>query len=147
MKEEFNIVNHIIKIDVQATIHFYQTQNSILDDCTCNDCSYFYHDFIHKSFSVFDTLRRFGVDLGKNLNSEPTGVWCVREDNGKVVHIFQVYQVIGHFADTSLEEIHYSITESDLNFNIKLIQSGSDNIDIELRIEEEEPNKTLSPFV
>ena len=100
MKEEYNIDNHIIKIDVQATINFYLTQNRISDDCTCDDCSYFYHEFIHKPFSIFDSLKKFGVDLGKNLKSESTGVWCVRKSNDEVAYIFQVYQVIGHFANT-----------------------------------------------
>ena len=39
-----------------------------------------------------------GIDLGKNLTDEPTGVWCVRNESGDFLHCEQVYQAVGELS-------------------------------------------------
>ena len=137
MKTIFEIKNKKIEIDVDATREFYDAQNKIPQDCECGDCLYFYEEFINKPYSIFILLRKFGVDLGKNLRREPTGVWCVRESNGKIVYIFQVYKIIGKFLISEEKDVQYSMVEDGFNMSIKFIQLDSNAIDIELNIEEE----------
>ncbi|WP_338768199.1 hypothetical protein WAF17_07320 [Bernardetia sp. ABR2-2B] len=136
MNTKFTIEKNQIEVDVKATREFYLTQNKIPKDCKCEDCEYFYNEFTNLSSKTLEQLKSFGVDLGKNLTSEPTGVWCVRDDRGEVIHIFQVYQISGKLLETNEKEFEYSNIENGLKMNIKFLQSSLDKIDIELTVDE-----------
>ena len=59
---------------VEATREFYRTQSRIIDGCECEDCKFYYHIFSRKNLELYNYLSNLGVDIGKNLDSEPTGV-------------------------------------------------------------------------
>ena len=142
MNTKFAIEKNQIEVDIKATREFYLTQNEIPKDCECDDCAYFYNEFINMTSKTLVLIQSFGVDLGKNLTSEPTGVWCVRDESGKVAHIFQVYQMCGKLLDINKKEFEYSSIENEMKMNVKFIQSAIDKIDIELTIGEENVNVT-----
>jgi len=129
---EIKIKNEFIEVDVDATQEFYLTQNDILEDCECDDCQYFYKNFIHKPFKILEIIKKFGVDLSENLVDESTGVWCVRNDS-HLLHIFQVYQAKGVIHNPQ-KEIKYSVIEHGLKMEIRLYQSAFNVIDIELTV-------------
>lgn len=95
MKQTFKINNEELQVDTVKTKEFYQTQNKIIDNCTCDDCNFYATNFIKEKLEIFSILQLMGVDLEKNLITEPTGVWCIRDDQGKFLHCQQVYQTVG----------------------------------------------------
>lgn len=135
MRKNIEFENLKIEVDVDLTNEFYLTQNKIPDDCKCEDCMFYYEKFIHKPYKAFDFISKLGIDLGKNLSSEPTGVWCVRDDNGGIIYVFQVYQAIGKILNLNNNEFQVEFIEKNLKMNMKLIQSNIDLIDIELKID------------
>lgn len=80
-------------------------------------------------------LSSMGVDLQKNLNSEPTGVWCVRDENDNFVHCYQVYQIVGLFSVGDKTQLKYEKEEGGYKVSAAFLPAGSDKIDIELRID------------
>jgi len=76
-----------------------------------------------------------GVDLGKNLASEPTGVWCIRDNKDFFIHCQQVYQVVGHFSATDMSETKYEKRENGYKIASTFLRAGADKVDIVLQID------------
>lgn len=92
---QFQIAGKSVFVDIDATTKFYSSQNHISEDCPCDDCNHYLNYFIKRPFEILTILSKMGIDLEKNLNSEPTGVWChVGEDN-QLGHCSQTFEVIG----------------------------------------------------
>lgn len=140
MNSKVKIEDGKIEIDVDATRDFYLTQNEIIKDCDCADCAFYYYDFIKQPFRFLEELKSAGIDLGKNLTSEPTGVWCLIDDDKKVIHIDQVYQAKGKFLNSDESQFTTEKVENGLNVKLNFLQSKPDTIDIEVRI-----NKIITP--
>lgn len=134
MNSALKIEDGKIEIDVDATRNFYLTQNETIKDCDCDECAFYYNDFIHQPFQFLEELKCLGIDLGKNLTSEPSGVWCVRDDDKKVVHIAQVYQAKGRFLNQDETQFKSEKAENGLNVKLNFLQSKPDTIDIEVQI-------------
>jgi hypothetical protein len=135
MTEDFKINGTTLKVDKVSTEKFYLTQNKITDNCGCSDCLFYADNFTKQPFEIFKTLKDMGVDLEKNLSSEPTGVWCVRDDNGQLIYCFQVYQVFASLDTLDKTEISYEKHESGYKVDAKFIQSSADRVDIELKFD------------
>ncbi|XWN36699.1 MAG: hypothetical protein ROO71_12140 [Balneola sp.] len=71
-----------------------------------------------------------GVDLTKNLTSEPTGVWCIRDDTGTMNHCQQVLRAMGKVVGE--DKILYKKIEYGYEVNSEFEQINSNEIDIEL---------------
>jgi len=136
MRTNFRVGKEQIEVDVNSTREFYLSEETVINDCDCVDCFYFYNEFINKPSETLELIKSFGVALGKNLTNEPTGAWCVRSNNGKVVHIFQVYQVNGKLLSTNGESFECTNNENRLKMNVKFQQSAFSMIDIELTVDE-----------
>lgn len=133
MIKTFNINGTQVAINVLATKEFYKTQKNISEDCDCSDCSYYQNIFTNKSFAFFDILTKMGVDIKKNLSSEPTGVWCIRNESNNIIHVTNYHHVIGNI--TQSKQVECSIVEHKLNFNLFFRQIEENIIDIELSID------------
>ncbi|SFT40105.1 hypothetical protein SAMN05216474_0354 [Lishizhenia tianjinensis] len=136
MNHTFKIGDHQIEVDIDATREFYTRQNKIIDDCECQDCFYFHNDFINQPLNIFKILISFGIDIKKNLNSEPTGLWCIRNKNGQVSHLVQRFQLIGKLIQN--KENYFILSSHDNGFKVStsFSQSANNKIDIELIIDE-----------
>jgi hypothetical protein len=86
-------------------------------------------------FEIFKALSDMGVDLEKNLSSEPTGVWCIRDDNGELIHFFQVYQIFGSIDSLDKAEIKYLKIDRGYKVDAKFIESSANTVDIELKFD------------
>lgn len=73
----FQIGQCIIRVDVERTRYLYSEQNSIHEDCSCEHCLHYFVNVIKKPVRIFEILSKMGVDLGKNENAEPDGVWHI----------------------------------------------------------------------
>jgi len=135
MIKDFNVNGATLKVDKDSTERFYLTQDKITDNCGCSDCSFYTDTFTKQPFEIFKTLKDMGVDLEKNLSSEPTGVWCVRDENGQLIYGFQVYQVFASIDNLNKQEINYVKLESRYKVDAKFKESNSERVDIELRFE------------
>lgn len=120
----------LIDIDTVLTKKFYHEQVLIKNDCSCGDCAFFVDRFTKFPFEIFNILARMGVDLTKNLTSEPTGVWCIRDDTGVMNHCQQVLRVIGKIVGE--DKILYKKIEYGYQVNSEFEQINSNEIDIEL---------------
>lgn len=134
MIQTFKIGDEDLCIDTDRTRELYLEQTRIVDDCSCDDCLYFSDSFIKEDLEIFRILHLMGVDLGKNLTKEPTGVWCIEDDNGFLLHCSQVYQVVGSKPASHLSEIVYEATERGFEISARFIKSGLDSFDVVLQI-------------
>lgn len=112
-------------------------QHKIVDDCTCDDCNFYATNFIKNGLEIFGILNAIGIDLCKNLISEPTGVWCVRGDNGELLHCQQVYQAVGQFTKDTVSKVIYEKTENNFKIFVSVVQMENEKIDFDLIISKE----------
>jgi len=133
--QSFYIAGERLEIDPIKTKEFYLTQHKITDDCQCDDCHFYAVVFIQKKFSFFELLKTMGIDLRKNLTGEPTGVWCVRDDQGGFLYCQHVYQAIGQFSNTNTERFRYNMAEGDYKILAEIVKKIEGKIDFELIIE------------
>lgn len=124
-------------VDIDKTKEFYLTQEKIIDNCTCDDCRFYATEFIKEKLEIFEVISETGVDLEKNLKSEPTGVWCVRDEDGSLLFCQQVYQVTGKILPEGTSRLNYEKTEKGYKITVLFTQPSSDKIDIDLVIERE----------
>ena len=73
----------------------------------CDDCRFYATTFISQDLEIFGILKLMGIDLGKNLTDEPTGVWCVRNESGDFLDCEQVYQAVGEIANKDILKLKY----------------------------------------
>ena len=125
----------VINVEMELTRQFYLKQHSVIADCSCSDCVFFFENVIHRPFEIFKILRDFGVDLGKNLDSEPTGAWCVRDDHGELIHCDQTYQIFGKMDCWGKSEFNYSKFEDGWRVNARFRQLNLDNVSVALNVD------------
>jgi len=123
------IENIISKVDSSKTRGFYLSQNLIKDDCSCEDCKFYQDKFIKYSLDIFKTLDGCGVDLRKNINDEPTGVWVVCEED-KLVHCEPAYRLIGDFKD--INEDVFKLINGNYNLTMQVFKNDNSFITIYL---------------
>ena len=124
-----------LDVDTAKTMEFYKSQNKIVDDCTCDDCNFYATIFIKEKLEIFSLLQSMGVDLEKNLISEPTGVWCIRDDNGNLLHCQQIFQVVGQLSIKNSSKLRFENTEFGFGVATTFAQADGDKIDIEVLID------------
>ncbi|MEY5048584.1 MAG: hypothetical protein RLZZ175_1943 [Bacteroidota bacterium] len=134
MVNEINIENETLIFDTEMTKKFYLSQEKTKDGCQCLECKYYVDFFTKQPFEIFLLLQKMGVDLEKNLESEPTGVWCVRDDNGKLLHCDQAYQIFGNINSEEKSEIKYSKIENNYKIDAYFKQINVDNLHVSLDI-------------
>lgn len=122
-------------VDCDKTREFYLTQEKIIDDCQCENCKIYAEYFTKEPLEIFSMLSSMGVDLQKNLNSEPTGVWCIRDEDYTFRHCVQVYQVVGHFSSGNNAELKYEKEEGSYKITAFFTGVGDETIDIDLMID------------
>jgi hypothetical protein len=122
-------------VDKDKTQQFYLTQENIIDDCKCDDCKFYSEVFTKEPLEIFSTLSSLGVNLQKNLNKEPTGVWCIRDENDNFLHCDQVYQVLGYFSNCGKSQVRYEKQENGYKVSALFLEADTDTIDIRLSID------------
>ena len=134
MTTTIKVQDNSLQVDVSKTEEFYLTQHHITEDCACDDCEFYSTEFIKQPLEIFGLILKMGVDLGKNLKSEPSGVWCIREADGNFTYSQQVYQTFGHILPIDTSQIKYEKTEKGFNINALFSQTKDETIDIVLTI-------------
>ena len=81
---------------------------------------------------IFRFLKNVGTDLKKNLKTEPTGVWCIRDDDNEFICFQQVYLIKGSLSKNSSH--HYEKEELGLKINAEFINED-DNIIVDLIVD------------
>lgn len=130
----FNINSEYLQIDVAKTKEFYLTQNKILEGCSCNDCYFYTTTLIKSNLEIFRILNDMGIDLSKNLSSEPTGAWCIRDEKEGFLSSQQTYQAVGQFLNNNNLKVVYEKVESNLNVFACFLKTDSDKINVDLII-------------
>ena len=122
-------------IDPDESSAFYLTQNKITDDCSCEDCLFYTTVFTKERLEIFSMLSSMGVDLERNLQSEPTGVWCVMNEHNNFLHSQQVYRTIGQITPSGVTQVKYEKVENGYKVNALFLKAGDNTIDIDLMID------------
>jgi len=134
MKKDFKIDGTILRVDKKVTKNLYLTEVKITDNCNCDDCDFYVNRLIKQPFEIFQMLLEMGIDLEKNLSSEPKGVWCVRDNQGQLIHVDQVYRLSGTIIDK--QEIVYSRIEETYKIGARFIPYKVDYVDVELKFDQ-----------
>lgn len=135
MRTSFEIGNISIMVDVEKTRAFYTEQKTIIQGCQYADCQYYANSFINEPIEIFSLLRSFGIDLTKNLNADPGGVWCIHDDSGGLLHCNQVCMIVGSFEEHTDSEAVYRKEENGYATMAFFSQHEEDFIQIELQID------------
>lgn len=133
MKYYKKIENVFSKVDKLKTEKFYLSQNLIIDDCSCNDCNFYQNEFINSSFDILKKIKDCGVDLRKNINDEPTGVWVIRK-KGKLINCQVAYRLYGDFKE--LKEEFYEIIDNYFKVIIHLNKNQNSFVTIYITFDE-----------
>ncbi|MET0243390.1 MAG: hypothetical protein ABW174_07975 [Flavitalea sp.] len=108
----FKIGNVPIYVDINKTKTFYLPQMSIAENCSCESCIYFSEIFSQLSLPIFIVLKDMGVDLKKNVENEPTGVFTVLDDtNDGVFYVEQMFYVYGYIGPHLIEDLEHTRVE------------------------------------
>lgn len=120
-----------IEYDKQKTTEAYVNEISIKEDCPCDDCAYFVDVVLKIDLEIFRILKSIGTDLEKNLKNEPTGVWCIRNDDDEFIFFQQVYRIEG-FLHGKLS-YHYEKEEQGLKVDAVFV-NHHDHISVDLQV-------------
>ena len=131
----FLINDGTLLVDIDETKAFYLTQDKITNDCMCEDCLFYATVFTRKPLEIFKMLSSMGIDLEKNLQSEPTGVWCIRDEQSNFLHCQQVYQTVGQITSADTSQLKYEQIENGYKVNALFLNAGDSKVDIVLSID------------
>lgn len=134
MKDTKNIQGNRIRYDAERTSDSYLKEMNIMEDCPCGDCFYFATTVTKMDFEIFRILKEAGVDLQKNLGSEPTGIWCIREDNGELMAFQQVYLIKGTTANPDENSFLYEKQELGFSITARISQAKTDTLVVDLQV-------------
>ncbi|MGV0923794.1 hypothetical protein [Empedobacter tilapiae] len=121
----------IVEYDKEKTSDAYINEINIKEDCPCGDCHFFVDVILKIDLEIFRFLKSVGTDLEKNLKNEPTGVWCIRDDDNDFVFFQQVYLIKGILSSNSSS--HYEKEELGLKIDAEFINKD-DNIIVDLKV-------------
>ena len=132
MEETIKIGENRIAYDNKKTSDAYSKEANIIENCPCEDCHYFVTVITQLELEIFQILKNTGVNLEKNLDSEPTGVWCIRDDNDEFVFFQQAYLIKGRI----LENNSFQYGKEELGFKItaEFLNENEDDVIIDLQV-------------
>jgi hypothetical protein len=141
----FQISQCRIKVDVVKTTEFYSEQNLIVDDCDCKDCKHFAENVIKKEIRIFEILKKMGVDLAKNENNQPDGLWHTGEGDkfkNSYIHYYRIFGTIGKtqlsttkINNKGLKSVEYFANESDSFCRYIFSQINNEEIECQINLE------------
>ncbi|WP_313385206.1 hypothetical protein [Chishuiella sp.] len=131
MKKLIQIGDYIINYDNKKTSEIYSKEINIKEDCPCSECHFFVDVITKLELEIFQILKKVGTDLEKNLSSEPTGVWCIRDDNNEFIFFQQTYLIKGFILEHT--SFHYEKEELGLRINA-YFTNEIDDIIIDLQV-------------
>ncbi len=132
MIESIRLNDIIVEYDKGKTSDAYLNEINIKNDCPCGDCHFFVDVVLKIDLEIFRFLKNVGTDLKKNLKTEPTGVWCIRDDDNEFICFQQVYLIKGSLSKNSSH--HYEKEELGLKINAEFINED-DNIIVDLIVD------------
>ena len=141
----FQIYRCRITVDIEKTTAFYADQNLITIDCACDNCRHFAEDVINKNVRVFQILSKMGVNLAKNENNQPDGLWHTGSRNkfkNSYIHYYKIFGTIGKTTlstlktdENGLKTVEYFDNETDSYTNYIFRQTKEDEIECQINIE------------
>ena len=132
MEEIIKIGENRIAYINQKTSDAYIKEINIIENCPCEDCRYFATVITKLELEIFQILKSAGVNLEKNLDSEPTGVWCIRDDNDEFVFFQQAYLIKGRILENS--SFKYEKEELGLKITAEFLNEKADDVIIDLQV-------------
>lgn len=139
MASQYSSLLSKLNASVDATRHFYSRQH-LISDCKCEDCNFYISVVLNYGFSIHADLSAAGVDVTKNIVLEPAEeVWCVRDEDGKLLYARHMYHIVGSLIDAQAE-FGFQFLEKRYSFNISLRQIEEQGVRVYLEIRKEEEN-------
>lgn len=94
-----------------ATVNYYKDQLTAKENCQCEDCAYFQDVFIQKELKLFAFLTELGIDLRKDEDIDPEGLWMILDDNNEFYHCLTAHAVLGDFGELKEQDRCYEFIE------------------------------------
>jgi hypothetical protein len=132
MEEIIEIGENRIAYDNKKTSDAYLKEISIIENCPCDDCYYFANVITKLELEIFQILKNSGVNLEKNLGSEPTGVWCIRNENDKFEFFQQAYLIKGRILENNY--FQYRKEELGLKITAEFQNENTNDVVIDLQV-------------
>jgi hypothetical protein len=142
----FQIGQCRIHVDIKRTKEFYKVQPKITENCTCNYCKYFEEVVLNQSNRLFELLRKMEVDLTRQPNVNPNGVFYIGDTKRDKLGYTGNYFVYGEIGKTSNKtaqkndenvvcEVTYNNTEFGDNIQVTIKQITKDQLFFEFYME------------
>jgi hypothetical protein len=141
----FQISQCRITVDLDKTAEFYSRQNLIVDDCDSKYCKYFTEEVVHKEIRIFKILKNMGVDLVKNENNHPDGLWHTGDSdkfNNSYIQHYKIFGIIGktqlstlRINEKGLKSVEYFESTSDSFCRYIFSQLNSEEIECQINLE------------
>ncbi|WP_207531819.1 hypothetical protein [Desertivirga arenae] len=106
----FQIEEMILEVDFDATAKYYAEQPQIKENCSCGDCKYFQDELIRQPIKLFELLKQMGVDLSRQPDINPDGIFCINDDITFRKKYVCYYLVVGQIVE--FKEKSYTDNES-----------------------------------
>ncbi|MGV9004792.1 hypothetical protein [Flavobacterium sp.] len=132
MEETISIEENKITYEKEKTSEAYLKEISIVVNCPCEDCHYFVNVITKLNLEIFRILKNACVDLEKNLDSEPTGVWCIKDNNDEFAFFQQAYLIKGRILNK--DSFQYEKEELGLKINAEFLNKNTNDIIIDLQV-------------
>ena len=142
----FQIGQCRIYVDTDRTKEFYETLPGISENCNCGNCVYFENEVIKKDIPLFKILKKMCVDLTRQPNINPDGIYSVGPTTKYNRAYIGYYQVFGKFgktqkktqtinADGKMESVEFFEPLNDSYIQYKILQDKDDQLIVEFYIE------------
>jgi hypothetical protein len=127
---KFSLADITINADPNETRDHYTALPLVATQCDCVDCKAYAELVANMDCTLFDWLKEIGVNLAKNVVSDPAGANAT-EHNGKIIWCTQLFEVIG----TLVSGETYSEENGDHNISAYFQQKKPNVIWVDVKIE------------
>lgn len=106
--------------NLNATQNYYDDQLTAKENCPCAGCVYFEDEFLKKKLNLFTFLAKMGIDVRKEQDLDPDGLWMMLDDNQEFSHCLISYVLFGDFDQLIGEKHHFEFLELAVKIELDL---------------------------
>lgn len=103
-----------------TTVNYYKDQLTAKENCQCKECVYFQDVFIKKELKLFVFLTELGIDLRKDEDIDPEGLWMILDDNNEFSHCLTAHAVLGNFSELKEQGRSFQFVEESVKIHFQI---------------------------
>ncbi len=127
------LINVLRGFDRESTENYYRDQLTAKENCSCVGCIYFEDVFLKNKLQLYTVLEGFGIDVRKEQDVDPEGLWMILDDDNKLCRCTIDYVVFGDFDEgTALDKV-FEFFEDSLRINLEFNSLDKNAVMIRLK--------------